>query len=135
MNEEQNLVSTAIPEDNRVYYTYGDQQIDLKHYIHNLNSNLNRFLDSRRGWSEGQKQAFRDKFELLNQGLQQQLESGNTRFDTSTNGYINDSEGVFYVGEDSDELDKALNDYADRIGGAIAVRGLNKEYYDKKRQI
>lgn len=131
MNEEQNLVSTAIPEDNRVYYTYGDQQIDLKHYIHNLNSNLNRFLDSRRGWSEGQKQAFRDKFELLNQGLQQQLESGNTRFDTSTNGYINDSEEVFYVGEDSDELDKALNDYADRIGGAIAVRGLNKDYYDR----
>lgn len=134
MSETQIPVTTA-PEDNRVYYNYGDQQIDLKHYIHNLNSNLNRFLDTRRNWSEGQKQAFRERVNLLNQGLQEQLESGELRFSTDSSGKTNDSLNSIYEESTFDDanfnLGTELNNYANRIGGAIAVRGFTKDYYTK----
>lgn len=131
------------PKTNRVYYNYGDQQIDLKHYIHNLNSNINRFLATKFDWDSTQKDAFRNKVVELCSGLQQQLNTKGSRFSTDYNGILHDSDSNFNYQSDivssinndgstgqSIDLNAELNDYANLIGGTIAIKGYNKDYYD-----
>lgn len=145
MAELQNTESTSPVQtkDTRVYYNYGDQKIDLKHYIHNLDSNLERFLSTRTNWSSEQKDAFKSKYAQLKQGLEDQLATGNDRFSTDINGITTDSVGEIANGQDmlyldgSDNYDgafdvsKELGKYVDKIGGTIALQGYTKDYYDK----
>ena len=95
MAELQNTESTSPVQakDTRVYYNYGDQKIDLKHYIHNLDSNLERFLSTRINWSSEQKDAFKSKYAQLKQGLEDQLATSNDRFITDFNEITTDSVG------------------------------------------
>lgn len=145
MAELQNTESTSPVQakDTRVYYNYGDQKIDLKHYIHNLDSNLERFLSTRTNWSSEQKDAFKSKYAQLKQGLEDQLATGNNRFSTDFNGITTDSVGEIANGQDllyldgSDDYDgafdvsKELGKYIDKIGGTIVLQGYTKDYYDK----
>ena len=145
MAELQNTESTSPiqAKDTRVYYNYGDQKIDLKHYIHNLDSNLERFLSTRTNWSSEQKDAFKSKYAQLKQGLEDQLATGNDRFSTDFNGITTDSAGEIANGQDllyldgSDDYDgafdvsKELGKYIDKIGGTIVLQGYTKDYYDK----
>ena len=145
MAELQNteLTSPVQAKDTRVYYNYGDQKIDLKHYIHNLDSNLERFLSTRTNWSSEQKDAFKNKYAQLKQGLEDQLATGNDRFSTDFNGITTDSVGEIANGQDMLYLDgsddysgafdvsKELGKYADKIGGTIVLQGYTKDYYDK----
>ena len=145
MAELQNTESTSPVQakDTRVYYNYGDQKIDLKHYIHNLDSNLERFLSTRTNWSSEQKDAFKSKYAQLKQGLEDQLATGNDRFSTDFNGITTDSVGEIANGQDllyldgSDDYDgafdvsKELGKYIDKIGGTIVLQGYTKDYYDK----
>lgn len=145
MAELQNTESTSPVQakDTRIYYNYGDQKIDLKHYIHNLDSNLERFLSTRTNWSSEQKDAFKSKYAQLKQGLEDQLATGNDRFSTDFNGITTDSVGEIANGQDllyldgSDDYDgafdvsKELGKYIDKIGGTIVLQGYTKDYYDK----
>lgn len=152
-SQSQEIQSTDSPKMDRVYYNYGDQKIDLKHYIHNLNSNLDRFLESRINWSSAQKQAFVDRFNKLKQGLIDQLNSNGNRFSTDINGITTDSLGelsnnkdILYIDKSGNtyspdevgntknlavfDVSKELGNYANKIGGSIAISGYTKSYYD-----
>lgn len=152
-SQSQEIQSADSPKMDRIYYNYGDQKIDLKHYIHNLNSNLDRFLESRINWSSAQKQAFVDRFNKLKQGLIDQLNSNGNRFSTDINGITNDSLGelsnnkdVLYIDKSGNtysadevkntknlavfDVSKELGNYANKIGGSIAIQGYTKNYYD-----
>lgn len=152
-SQSQEIQSADSPKMDRIYYNYGDQKIDLKHYIHNLNSNLDRFLESRINWSSAQKQAFVDRFNKLKQGLIDQLNSNGNRFSTDINGITTDSLGelsnnkdVLYIDKSGNtyspdeventknlavfDVSKELGNYANKIGGSIAISGYTKNYYD-----
>ena len=152
-SQSQEIQSADSPKMDRIYYNYGDQKIDLKHYIHNLNSNLDRFLESRINWSSAQKQAFVDRFNKLKQGLIDQLNSNGNRFSTDINGITTDSLGelsnnkdILYIDKSGNtyspdevgdaknlavfDVSKELGNYANKIGGSIAISGYTKNYYD-----
>ena len=152
-SQSQEIQSADSPKMDRIYYNYGDQKIDLKHYIHNLNSNLDRFLESRINWSSAQKQAFVDRFNKLKQGLIDQLNSNGNRFSTDINGITTDSLGelsnnkdILYIDKSGNtyspdevgdtknlavfDVSKELGNYANKIGGSIAISGYTKSYYD-----
>lgn len=140
MSMEQSQQQPQVPTNDRVYYNYGERQIDLKHYIHNLKSNLNGYLASRHDWSEGQKQAFKNKFDLFSQSLEEQITGGN-RFYTDYNGLTQDTQGVFgngidimYGGNAPFDVGQQIGIYANQIGDAIINAGFTKDYYEARYQ-
>lgn len=105
---QQLLVSDAEDpkpeEDSTVYYKYGPEEIDLKYYIHNLGTNLQKYLESK-DWSKAQKQAFLTAYDTYKNGLNEQLETNSGRFTTDDAGIIQDSQNIL-----SGDLGKVLVD-------------------------
>lgn len=91
-------------EDSTVYYKYGPNEIDLKYYIHNLGTNLQKYLESK-DWSKAQKQAFLTAYDTYKNGLNEQLETNSGRFTTNDAGIIQDSQNLL-----SGDLGKVLID-------------------------
>lgn len=100
-----------------VKYKFGDSEIDLKTYLHNINQNVNGFVESRvkkYGWNESQVQEFQNAFNRYVTALQDQLDNNTNRFSTDAFGTIRDTQGEF---NDTDSDDFYYNDKGERITG------------------
>ncbi len=91
-------------------YQFGDNEIDLRDYIHNLENNYSSYVESRKDWSEGQKQEFRASYEKYLQGLRDQLQNDTNRFRTDSAGTIYDSTGELN-NTDNDDIDPTGSEY------------------------
>ena len=81
-------------EKKRPIYKYGEHELDLGNYIHNLGTNLNNYLDTvKKNWSEDQKEEFTTAFDKYLNGLKEQMDSGVERFSTNNYGRITDLKG------------------------------------------
>lgn len=96
---------TQTPKEDIVYYKYGDNEIDLKYYLHNLSTNLQNYLSSKH-WSQAQKEAFMHSYEQYKAGLQEQLATKNNRFRTNDSGILIDSHGILDGKDDHVIIDK-----------------------------
>lgn len=147
-------------QDNRVYYDYSGQEIDMNYYIHNLSTNVERYIASKTTWGQAQRDAFREKFNKYKEGLIEQLNSGQKRFSTNAEGISDDLYGEFANGKEVTYIDgngntyssleqvpsnlkesvkvfdvnKELGNFADMIGGAIVTQGRTRQYYDALKQ-
>ena len=63
----------------RVKYKFGDDEFDLKDYIHNLETNYQSYVASK-NWNEGQQQEFKNAFDKYLTGLKDQLSNNTGRF-------------------------------------------------------
>ena len=100
-----------------VKYKFGNSEIDLKTYLHNINQNVNGFVESRvkkYGWNEDQVQEFQNAFNRYVTALQDQLDNNTNRFSTDAFGTIRDTQGEF---NDTDSDDFYYNDKGERITG------------------
>ena len=115
-----------------VKYRFGQNDIDLDHYIYNLGTNVQSYVDSQ-GWNDGQKQEFMNSYNRYMQGLQDQLNNGTNRFSTNDFGAILDSSGEF---SDQDNDSDSGDYYYDKDGKQIdsAQYGDLKKRKQKKYQ-
>ena len=74
----------------RVKYKFGDDEFDLKDYIHNLETNYQSYVASK-NWNEGQQQEFKNAFDKYLTGLKDQLSNNTGRFYTVYSGAIFDN--------------------------------------------
>lgn len=93
LNRSVEPVTPAAKEDQTVYYQYGQNQIDLNYYLHNIGTNLQNYLDSK-GWNSAQKDAFMQSYNQYKQALTDQLNSGSNRFKTDDSGCFVDMDGI-----------------------------------------
>ena len=150
----------APQSDNRIYYKFGEYDIDLNHYIHNLGTNMERYVASKINWTQEQKNAFKERFNRYKEALIDQLNTESQRFSTGTDGISNDENGEFaddqevlYIDKKGNtytdlesvpsnlresivkfDANKEIGQYANLIGGAIVTSGRTKEYYDALQQ-
>lgn len=90
-------------------YKFGSSEIDLGHYIRNLDSNVQSYLDSK-SWNDGQKDEFVKAYQTYISGLQEQLNSNTDRFSTTSTGGIVDNSGI--LGNiDDDDIDPVGSQY------------------------
>ena len=87
-----NNTETQKPKE-RVKYKFGQSDIDLTNYIHNLGTNVQSYLNSK-NWNDGQKQEFMNAYNRYLTGLQDQLANNTNRFTTDDFGSIIDSTGA-----------------------------------------
>ncbi len=75
-------------QEKRKKYSYKGDEIDLEYFIQNLVTNLNKYLDSKKGvWSSGRLKDFREYFSKYMDALAE------GRLSTDWNGTIEDSKG------------------------------------------
>lgn len=92
-------------------YKYGEHELDLGNYIHNLGTNLNSYLDTvKKNWSEGQKEEFTTAFDRYLNGLKEQMNTGVERFSTNNYGRITDLKGEL-SNVDDDGIDPSGSEY------------------------
>lgn len=84
----------------RVKYKFGDDEFDLKDYIHNLETNYQSYVASK-NWNEGQQQEFKNAFDKYLTGLKDQLSNNTGRFYTDYSGAIFDNKGEFSSTDDN----------------------------------
>lgn len=75
-------------------YKFGQKELDLNKYIHNLGTNLQSYMDRQKHWSEGQRQEFVNAYNTYIQGLIDQRDNNTNRFYTDDAGQIYDSSGI-----------------------------------------
>lgn len=92
-----------------VKYKFGQNDIDLNKYIHNLGTNVQSYMDSQ-GWNDGQREEFMNAYNQYMTGLKDQLVNGTNRFSTDDFGAIIDSTGVL-SNTDDDGIDSAGSEY------------------------
>ena len=92
-----------------VKYKFGQNDIDLNKYIHNLGTNVQSYMDSQ-GWNDGQREEFMNAYNQYMAGLKDQLTNGGNRFSTDDFGVITDSTGVL-SDSDNDGIDTAGSEY------------------------
>ena len=97
-------------EKKKPIYKYGEHELDLGNYIHNLGTNLNSYLDTKKNWSEGQRQEFTAAFDKYLNGLKEQFNTGNERFSTTNYGRIIDNTGALN-NTDDDDIDPVGSQY------------------------
>lgn len=98
-------------EKKRPIYKYGEHELDLGNYIHNLGTNLNNYLDTvKKNWSEDQKEEFTTAFDKYLNGLKEQMDSGVERFSTNNYGRITDLKGEL-SNTDDDGIDPSGSEY------------------------
>lgn len=107
-------------EKKKAIYKYGEHELDLNTYIHNLGTNLNTYLDKvKKDWTEDQRNEFTAAFDNYLGGLKEQLNTGVERFSTNNYGSITDSQGILSStdddGIDSDGSEYYYNDKGERI--------------------
>ena len=93
----------------RVKYKFGDDELDLKDYIHNLETNYQSYVASK-NWNEGQQQEFKNAFDKYLTGLKDQLSNNTGRFYTDYSGAIFDNKGEF-SNTDDDNIDPVGSEY------------------------
>lgn len=115
----------------RVKYKFGQNDIDLTNYIHNLGTNVQSYLNSK-NWNEGQKQEFMNSYNRYLAGLQEQLANNTNRFTTDDFGSIIDSTGAL-SNADNDSIDPVGSEYYyDNKGNRITSDDFNT--LDKRKQ-
>lgn len=115
----------------RVKYKFGQNDIDLTNYIHNLGTNVQSYLNSK-NWNEGQKQEFMNSYNRYLAGLQEQLANNTNRFTTDDFGSIIDSTGAL-SNTDNDNIDPVGSEYYyDNKGNRITSDDFNT--LDKRKQ-
>lgn len=108
----------------RVKYKFGQNDIDLTKYIHNLGTNVQSYLNSK-NWNEGQKQEFMNAYNRYLTGLQDQLANNTNRFTTDDFGSIIDSTGAL-SNTDNDDIDPVGSEYYyDNKGNRITTDDFN----------
>lgn len=108
----------------RVKYKFGQNDIDLANYIHNLGTNVQSYLNSK-NWNEGQKQEFMNAYNRYLAGLQDQLANNTNRFTTDDFGSIIDSTGAL-SNTDNDDIDPVGSEYYyDNKGNRITTDDFN----------
>lgn len=108
----------------RVKYKFGQNDIDLANYIHNLGTNVQSYLNSK-NWNEGQKQEFMNAYDKYLTGLQDQLANNTNRFTTDDFGSIIDSTGAL-SNTDNDDIDPVGSEYYyDNKGNRITTDDFN----------
>lgn len=108
----------------RVKYKFGQNDIDLTNYIHNLGTNVQSYLNSK-NWNEGQKQEFMNAYNRYLTGLQDQLANNTNRFTTDDFGSIIDSTGAL-SNTDNDDIDPVGSEYYyDNKGNRITTDDFN----------
>lgn len=93
----------------RVKYKFGDDEFDLKDYIHNLETNYQSYVASK-NWNNGQQQEFKNAFDKYLTGLKDQLSNNTGRFYTDYSGAIFDNKGEF-SNTDDDNIDPVGSEY------------------------
>lgn len=104
-----------------IKYKFGDSDLDLQTYIHNLEGNVSSYLENRakkQGWNEGQIQEFRNSYNRYISALKDQYTNNTSRLHTDSLGTIHDSNGElsdtdqddFYYNDKGEQLDKASFD-------------------------
>lgn len=115
----------------RVKYKFGQNDIDLTNYIHNLGTNVQSYLNSK-NWNGGQKQEFMNAYNRYLTGLQDQLANNTNRFTTDDFGSIIDSTGAL-SNTDNDDIDPVGSEYYyDNKGNRITTDDFN--LLEKRKQ-
>lgn len=91
--------------DNTIYYKQGVDEIDLNYYLHNIGSNLQKYLESK-NWSQAQKDSFLKSYERYKNALSTQLSENSGRLFTDDGGYIHDNNGELSGERDRIYIDK-----------------------------
>lgn len=118
-----NNTETQKPKE-RVKYKFGQSDIDLTSYIHNLGTNVQSYLNSK-NWNDGQKQEFMNAYNRYLTGLQDQLANNTNRFTTDDFGSIIDSTGAL-SNTDNDDIDPVGSEYYyDDKGNRITTDDFN----------
>ena len=77
---------------NNTTYKFGDSDLNLKDYIHNLETNYQSYVNSL-NLSQSQQKLFRASYDQYLEGLRQQDSTNSARFSTKSDGSIIDQEG------------------------------------------
>lgn len=118
-----NNTETQKPKE-RVKYKFGQSDIDLTNYIHNLGTNVQSYLNSK-NWNDRQKQEFMNAYNRYLTGLQDQLANNTNRFTTDDFGSIIDSTGAL-SNTDNDDIDPVGSEYYyDDKGNRITTDDFN----------
>lgn len=118
-----NNTETQKPKE-RVKYKFGQSDIDLTNYIHNLGTNVQSYLNSK-NWNDGQKQEFMNAYNRYLTGLQDQLANNTNRFTTDDFGSIIDSTGAL-SNTDNDDIGPVGSEYYyDDKGNRITTDDFN----------
>lgn len=114
-------------EKKKPTYKYGEHELDLNTYIHNLGTNLNTYLDKvKKDWTEDQRSEFTTAFDRYLNGLKEQLNTGVERFSTNNYGRITDLQGVL-SNTDNDDIDPVGSEYYyNKKGERITTDDYNK---------
>lgn len=119
-------------QKNRVKYKFGQSELDLKNYIHNLDTNVQSYLNSK-NWGEGQKQEFINAYKNMLAGFNDQLTNNTNRFSTDSFGTITDTQGII-SNKDNDDIDPVGSEYYyDDNGNRITTDDYNL-LKDKKKK-
>ena len=115
-------------EKEKVKYKFGQKEIDLDKYIYNLGTNLQRYLDTKTDWSDGQRQEFTNAYNRYINGLIEQRDTNSGRFYSDDAGNIYDSTGAFSDIDDDMNGADDMNYFYDKKGNQIT-----EQAYDKLR--
>ena len=114
-------------------YKFGQKELDLDKYIYNLGTNLQRYLDTKTDWSDGQRQEFINSYNKYIQGFTEQRDNNTNRFYSDDMGNIYDSTGEF--SDIDDDGNQGMDYYYDDKGNQISTadydllrRGKQKRY-------
>lgn len=119
-------------QKNRIKYKFGQSELDLKNYIHNLDTNVQSYLNSK-NWGEGQKQEFINAYKNMLAGFNDQLTNNTNRFSTDSFGTITDTQGII-SNKDNDDIDPVGSEYYyDDNGNRITTDDYNL-LKDKKKK-
>lgn len=119
-------------QNKRVKYKFGQSELDLKNYIHNLGTNVQGYLNSK-NWSEDQKQEFMNAHKNILAGFNDQLANNTNRFSTDDFGTITDTQGII-SNKDNDDIDPVGSGYYyDNDGNRITTDDYNLLKDNKKK--
>ena len=117
-------MATNNQQSTSVKYKFGSDELDLKDYIRNLDRNYQSYVDSR-NWSDGQRAEFKQAYDTIRQGLQDQLENNTNRFSTDYAGTLADTAGQI-SNTDNDDIDPVGSQYYyDNKGNRITTDDYN----------
>lgn len=117
-------------EQKKVKYKFGQKELDLDKYIHNLGTNLQRYLDTKTDWSDGQRQEFTNAYNRYINAFIKQRDNNSDRFYSDDAGNIYDKEGEFTDLDSADDMDY----FYDNKGNQITAQDYNKLRDRKKKK-
>ena len=103
-----------IKENDSIKYKFGENEIDLKRYIYNIDRNVASYLQSK-NWTSEQKQEFMSAYNQYFEGLKDQLANNTNRFTTNSFGAIVDSTGALFDTDSFEGSDAYYNSKGEQI--------------------